>query len=127
MKTTFAEIRNAYFAIRVIDGAPGGQPQGMGLLKDNLVAKSRSYRLQSMLRPEVDASEDLLNDLREQIGEVPGGEAVYARRANVLMRTEVEVPDHVVLTSRLLGDEVLKKVPSALLVDLGPFFVWEEE
>jgi hypothetical protein len=133
VKATFAQIRNAYNAIRTIDGAPGGQAPGMALLKDNLVAKSRSYRLQSALLPDVDASEEVVSELRlKYAGEegsvvTPQQELAFSRAVSKAMRQEVDVPDHVVLTARMLGDEVVGKVPSSLLADLGPFFVWEEE
>jgi hypothetical protein len=132
VKVTFAQIRNAYNAIRTIDGAPGGQQPGMAMLKENLVAKSRSYRMQSALLPDVDASEEAITDLRLKYAGEEGSrvsqhqELAFTRAVAKLMKQEVEVPDHLVLTDKMLGDEVMGKIPSTLLADLGPFFVWEE-
>jgi hypothetical protein len=132
VKVTFAQIRNAYNAIRTIDGAPGGQAPGMALLKENLVAKSRSYRIQSALLPDVDASEEAITELRlKHAGEegskvTPHQELAFTRAVSKLMRQEVDVSDHLVLTDKMLGDEVMGKIPSSLLADLGPFFTWEE-
>jgi hypothetical protein len=133
MQATFAQIRNAYNAVRTIDGAPGGQHNGMNLFKDNLLAKAQSYRLQSSLRAEVDASEEVLMDIRLKYSgdgsKEPGQHelSAYAREVASLMHQTVEVPDTAKLTSRAVGDEILKKIPTDLLADMGPFFEWPEE
>lgn len=137
-KITFEDVRQAWLAIRAIDGfdSPENRQRGTPLraFDNNMRARYCAIRLQKGLKDAVDLSDEKVRELRvplldnEEPPETPlfktrKEQLEYERKERSIVMETCDIdPVPIAMRLSVIG-ESMKHIPADLLVNLGPFLI----